>query len=258
MNLLPILVVAAQAGLGDTQSPLTLPLKDPAAAEYARGYFERRESKWVEDHRNVFERGLYDSAGHLIGIIEVGIVDSATKVKNVLDMDGRIIEAQFLSSTALEGRTLLAYDAAGRVTEATQLDDAGHLIEKRQTAYSKRGLAAVESVYRIPKGQKAPALVEEVQFAYDKAGVLVKSTATQLVPKKRTVLVTGYGAGGTVATEQTFDEWGEAKDTFVYAYETDARGLWTKKLKQKRIGKPDAYTLVPVDVVYRKIVPLKR
>lgn len=251
-----LLVAASHIALGGLQSPLTLPIKEPAAVEFSRGYFERQGGKWVEDHRNAFERGLYNGAGHLIGVVEIDVVDTTTKVKQELDMDGRIVETGFYSSSGLKGRIAFAHDAAGRVTETTYLDDEGKLVERRLTTYSKRGLVALESVYRRIKGKDPVALAQESQYAYDKAGNLAKRTTTLLTPKKRVVLVQGYGAGGTVATEQTFDEWGDPKDTFVYRYEAGSTGFWTKQLKLKKLGKPEAPVLVPVDVIYRKLVPL--
>lgn len=250
MKTLLLLAALATHSLTDQpESPRELEKAATVSAELTRGYFAMKDGKLAEDHKNVIERAVY-RGGRLAALTEVGLLDTTYRFEEYRDGAGRVTESTILRGGSLHAAESRAYDPKGRLVDWKTFDDNGDLTLRRRHVYKGKLLIA-QDVFAQTRAADDVVLLERHVYTYDKAGKLNQMTTYRMFPKKRVAAVAVYDTRGRMTTEAVYDEWGEIDAEFAYEYEDGPDGLWTKRLKLKKVRSGDEARLVPVDVLYR-------
>jgi hypothetical protein len=254
MQALIIALLLQAHGLhGEHVSVRSLPVSGPTSAIITRGYFEKKGSGWEEGHRNEIERGMYDAKGRLIGIVEVGILDSIYKFRNAEDLAGRVTETTISTGTSFFGREVKTLDREGRVEQVDYFDRENELEVREQFFYSSNDRVSRRDLYGRKKSGKGLELVRQVVYAYNKDGSQVRLKTYVMTPKKRIDTMVLADGNGNPLAETTYDQWGKADKVYEYVYDFSPEGIWTKQRKNKKLSDKES---VPVDVLYRQLIPI--
>lgn len=252
MKTLLLLATLSSHSIGDQPvSARELPQRKAAQVVVSRGYFETHDGKVAEDHRNVIERAVYGADGRLVGLVEVGLLDTVYRFEELRDAEGRVTESTVLRAGSLHAAESRAYDPKGRLVDWKTFDDNRDLSLRRRHLY-KKNLLVAEDIYGASRRADGVVHLERHVFTYDKQGKVNQKTVYTMHPKKRVASVAALDPQGRVVSLAEYDEWGEVKAEFVFEYENGADGLWTKQLKLKKSGSGEKIRLVPVDVLYRE------
>lgn len=249
-----LLLLAALSTHSITDQPVSvreLAQRKAVTVVVSRGYFETRDGKIVEDHRNVIERAAYGADGRLTALVEVGLLDTAYRFEELKDAQGRVTEATVLRGGGLHAAESRAYDPNGRLVDWKTFDDNKDLSLRRRHLY-KKNLLVAEDLYGATRTADGVVHLERHVFTYDKRGKVNQETVYRMHPKKRVASVAVVDAQGRVTALAEYDDWGEIKAEYVFEYEDGADGQWVKQLKLKKSKSGDAGKLVPVDVLYRE------
>lgn len=215
----------------------------------SRGYFEMRDGKVVEDHRNVIERAEYGADGRLVGLVDVGLLDTVYRFEELKDAQGRVTESTVLRGGSLHAAESRAYDPNGRLIDWKTFDDNKDLSLRRRHLY-KKNLLVAEDVFGATRTADEVVHLERHVYTYDKRGKVNQETVYRMHPKKRVETVSVIDPRGRLIALAEYDEWGEVKAEYVFEYEDGADGMWVKQLKLKKAKGGEK--LVPVDVIYRE------